>query len=105
MAWGRGAASGIDDLLKRLNESDPKMQSLTILKFRRLNDADVEALAKALRGNSILSELNLCSHPLSAEAAAVLGSSLQHNSGLKRISIGNSSWGDQVRPISTHRLA
>lgn len=97
MAWGRGAASGIDDLVKRLVDNDEKLQSLTILRFRRLTDEDVEALAKALHTNSILQELNCSSHSVTAAASAALGSMLQHNRGLKRVSIGNSSWGDQVR--------
>jgi hypothetical protein len=96
MAWGRGTASGIDDLVKRLVDQDEKLKSLTILRFRRLNDSDVEALAKALHNNSILQELNCSSHSLTADASAALGTMLQHNRGLKRISIGNSSWGDQV---------
>lgn len=96
MAWGRGTSSGIDDLVKRLVDQDEKLKSLTILRFRRLNDSDVEALAKALHDNSILQELNCSSHSLTADASAALGTMLQHNRGLKRISIGNSSWGDQV---------
>jgi hypothetical protein len=97
MAWGRvGTAAGIDDLLKRITENDPKLQSLTILRFRRLNDADVEALSKALQGNSSLQELTCSSHSISAAASSALGAMLQHNRALKRISIGNSSWGDQV---------
>lgn len=96
MAWGRGTASGIDDLIKRLIDQDEKLQSLTVLRFRRLNDSDVEALAKALHDNSILQELNCSSHSLTADASAALGTMLRHNRGLKRISIGNSSWGDQV---------
>lgn len=96
MAWGRGAASGIDDLISRLSENDPKLQSLTILRFRRLLDADVEALSKALQGNSSLQELTCSSHSISPAASAALGAMLQHNRALRRISIGNSSWGDQV---------
>lgn len=97
MAWGRaGAASEIDDLLKRISENDPKLQSLTILRFRRLNDADVEALSKALQGSSSLQELTCSSHSISAAASSALGAMLQHNRALKRISIGNSSWGDQA---------
>lgn len=96
MAWGKGPAAGIDDLIKRLSDCDPKLQALTILRCRRLNDADVESLARAVRSNSILEELTLSSHSISAAASEALGAALQHNRGLKRISIGNSSWGDQV---------
>jgi replicative DNA helicase len=96
MAWGRGSQSGIDDLVKRIIDNDEKLQSLTILRFRRLNDSDVEALAKALHNNSILQELNCSSHSITTDASAALGAMLQQNHGLKRISIGNSSWGDQV---------
>lgn len=105
MAWGRGAASGIDDLISRLSDNDPKLQSLTILRFRRLLDADVEALSKALQGNSSLQELTCSSHSISPAASAALGTMLQHNRALRRISIGNSSWGDQVSiPLDCSRL-
>jgi hypothetical protein len=97
MAWGRNSSqSGIDDLVKRIIDNDQKLRSLTILRFRRLNDSDVEALAKALHNNSILQELNCSSHSITADASAALGAMLQHNHGLKSISVGNSSWGDQV---------
>lgn len=97
MAWGKAPAQGIDDLAKRLVENDEKLQSLTILRFRRLNESDVEALARALSKNSVLQELTASSHPISAAGSAALGAALQHNTALKRISVGNSSWGDKVR--------
>lgn len=100
MAWGRGSPAEIDDLVKRVADNDAKLQSLTILRFRRLNDSDVEALATALQCNSTLQELNCSSHSITSEASGALGSMLQQNRALKRISIGNSSLGDQVGPIA-----
>lgn len=96
MAWGRGSPAEIDDLVKRVADNDAKLQSLTILRFRRLNDSDVEALATALQCNSTLQELNCSSHSITSEASGALGSMLQQNRALKRISIGNSSLGDQA---------
>lgn len=98
MAWGRGPSAGIDDLVQRLNQGDNDLRSLTILRFRRLNDADVETLAKALHSNAVLRELICSSHRISPAGAAALGAMLQHNQGLRRICIGNSSWGDEVGP-------
>lgn len=96
MAWGRSQPQGVDDLCKRLRENDPKLQSLVILRFRRLEDADVEALATALKQNSSCTELICSSHSVSLNGSVHLGRMLQHNKTLQTISIGNSSWGDEV---------
>jgi hypothetical protein len=56
----------------------------------------VAQLSSALQGNTVLQELICCSHAISSAAAAKLGGMLQHNAQLQQISIGNSSFGDEV---------
>eukprot|EP00775_Hariotina_reticulata_P001679 gene1679-2023_t len=96
MAWGKSAGAGIDDLAGKLRCNDERLRSLTILRFRRLNDQDVILLSEALKQNSVLQELTCSSHPISQAAAARLGAALQQNSTLQRISIGDSTLGDQA---------
>ena len=36
MAWGVSGSMGVDDLARRLQSNDPQLQSLTIMKNRRL---------------------------------------------------------------------
>ncbi|KAF6260206.1 hypothetical protein COO60DRAFT_916077 [Scenedesmus sp. NREL 46B-D3] len=96
MVWGKPAGSGVDDLVKRLQADDPQLKSLTIFRFRRLNDVDVAQLSSALQDNTVLQELICCSHAISSEAAARLGAMLQQNRQLQHISIGNSSFGDEA---------
>jgi hypothetical protein len=36
MVWGKAAASGVDDLVAKLRSNDPKLQSLHIMRFRKL---------------------------------------------------------------------
>lgn len=57
---------------------------------------DVEQISNALTSNTALLELTCSSHAISAQAARKLGAALQHNSRLKTISIGSSSFGDEV---------
>jgi hypothetical protein len=96
MVWGSSNAVGIDDFCQRLAANDAKLSSLIILKHRRLLDADVAALCRALKGNSVLTELTCSSHPIGVSASAELGAMLRGNSSLQHLSVGNSSWGDEV---------
>jgi hypothetical protein len=57
---------------------------------------DVNLLSEALEQNNVLQELICSSHPMSQEAAARLGAAIEKNTTLQRISIGDSTFGDQV---------
>lgn len=65
MVWGNKAASGVDDLAKRLQANDPLLRSLTILRFRRLNDG--VSFCRFLRG---LPSGSQCVLPAAADAYA-----------------------------------
>jgi hypothetical protein len=39
MVWGKAAAAGVDDLVERLQRNDDKLESLHIMRFRRLGHA------------------------------------------------------------------
>lgn len=94
MVWGQ--PQGIDDIVARISRNDPSMSSIYLMRNRRFDEGDVEKLADALGRNTNLLELDLSSHRISSSMAARLARSLQTNESIQRISIGDSSFGDQV---------
>jgi hypothetical protein len=96
MVWG-SAPRGIDDLVARVSKNDPALVSLCLLKGRRFNDADAEALASALERNTNLRELSATAHAVSTAAATALARALAANRTLCSLDLGNRSFGDEVR--------
>ncbi|GFR43877.1 hypothetical protein Agub_g5006, partial [Astrephomene gubernaculifera] len=96
MAWGQAGARGIDDLVRRIADNDPKLQSLTILRQRRFNHDDVTALVRALSSNTHLTELYASNHPLAPRTAALLAGLLAAGgSRLRALCVGDGSLGDE----------
>ena len=91
MAWG--AVRGVDDLASRLTTNDPALTSLTLLSGRRLGHPEVEQLAAALRQNTVLTELSSC-HSMPPASAAVLAAAIATHPALRRLSLGDSQFGD-----------
>ncbi|KAI3436549.1 hypothetical protein D9Q98_005965 [Chlorella vulgaris] len=94
MVWG-SAPRGIDDLVARVSKNDPALVSLCLLKGRRFNDADAEALASALERNTNLRELSATAHAVSTAAATALARALAANRTLYSLDLGNRSFGDE----------
>ncbi len=57
---------------------------------------EMVALCIALRANTVLTELDTSSHPLSAQTAQHVAEMLKHNSTLRLLNVGNSSMSDDV---------
>ncbi|PNH12768.1 Protein NLRC3 [Tetrabaena socialis] len=96
MVWGQVGTQGIEDLVRRIAANDPKLESLTILRNRRLTHEDVVQLCSALGRNTHLTELYASSHKLSAKSAAVLADVLAAQGGsLRSLCVGDSSFGDE----------
>jgi hypothetical protein len=66
------------------------------MRTRRFNEGDILKLADALGRNTNLLELDLSSHRISPSMAAMLARGLQANASIQRISIGDSTFGDEV---------
>lgn len=94
MAWGRGAATGLDDLCVRLRANDPKLQSLTLLKHRKVDDGEIRKLCDSLQHNTCLTELYASNHAITPAAAALVAGLLGSNTTLAFLCIGNSGFGD-----------
>lgn len=94
MVWGQ--PQGIDDIVARLSRNDPSISSLYLMRNRRFNEGDILKLADALGRNTNLLELDLSSHCISPSMAAMLARGLQTNASIKKISIGDSTFGDEV---------
>ncbi len=94
MAWG--VSQGIGDIVERIERNDDRLKSLYLMRHRRFNEDDAQALSNALSRNSTLVELNLSSHHISTSVAKILAEGLQRNSSIKYISIGNSQFGDDA---------
>ena len=95
MVWG--APRGIDDIVTRLRSNDANLQSLYLMRQRRFEKADARALCDALAMNTILTDLNISSHAISPEIAAMFASLLGATASLTSLDLGNSSFGDAVR--------
>ena len=93
MAWGRGAAAGIDDLCARLSSNDATLTSLTLLSGHRFGPPEVSQLAAALRMNTTLTEL-CAARPLAPSSAAELAAALAVNATLRRLCVGDAAFGD-----------
>jgi hypothetical protein len=98
MVWGK--PQGIEDIVERLRRNDPSMKSLYLMKHRKFSELDAETLSGAVSESSTLVELNLSSHYISPAMARNLASGLKKNKSIGHISIGNSRFGDEVRPHS-----
>lgn len=97
--WG-AQPQGIDDIVRRISENDATLTSLYLMRHRRFNEEDAGRLADALSRSETLVELNLSSHAISPRVAGILGAGLKSNQSIQFISIGNSTFGDEVRGIS-----
>jgi hypothetical protein len=96
MAWG--ARRGIDDVLLRLKDNDPKLQALYLMGSRVFGEKEALALCDALKGNTALRELNISSHAVSPGMAAAFADMLARPAcALRSLSLGNRTFGDQVR--------
>lgn len=97
MAWG-AAPRGIDDLLERLQRNDASLSSLCLFRSRKFGAAEARALCQVLSGpNTCLRELVVGSHAVDAGMAAAFADMLAANTTLASLSLGNSTFGDQVR--------
>lgn len=96
--WG-AQSQGIDDIVRRISQNDASLTSLYLMRHRRFNEEDAGRLADALSRSETLVELNLSSHAISPRVAGILGAGLKSNQSIKFISIGNSTFGDEVRGI------
>lgn len=93
MAWG--APRGIDDIIARVRANDASLASLYLMRQRRFELADANALCAALVENTLLDDLNISSHAVSPEIAAAFASLLASTAALKSLDLGNASFGDQ----------
>lgn len=96
MAWGTARNTGIDDIVERLRRNDPGLTSLYLMRNRRFDDGDARALGEVLAANTTLAELHLSSHPVSSTQARSLAVGLASNAGVRHVSIGNSTLGDEA---------
>jgi len=94
MVWG--ATRGIDDIITRVRANDASLTSLYLMRQRRFELADANALCDALVKNTVLRDLNVSSHAVSPEIAAAFASLLASTDALKDLDLGNASFGDQV---------
>ena len=97
MAWG--APRGIDDIVSRVRANDANLTSLYLMRQRRFELADANALCDALMRNNVLHDLNISSHEVSPEIAAAFASLLAASTVVKSLDLGNASFGDQVSII------
>ena len=95
MAWG--APRGIDDLVARVRANDAALPSLCLLPTRRFNAADAAALCEALSANTVLTDLSISSHGVPPPLAALFAGVLHTNRTLASLSLGNSTFADEVR--------
>ena len=99
-AWGAWGASkrGVEDLVARIQQNDPKLASLCIISsMRKVGPDDAKLIASALRNNTVLEELLLSGHQIGVEGASALGAALGGSDGnatLRRLSLGSSNFGD-----------
>lgn len=103
MVWG--TSKGIDDIIERLQRQDPTLSKLHLFKARRLNHDDAVKLCDALISNTIITELNISSHPIPIEMATVFSDMLAANDSLISLSLGNSSLGDPAFSILCRGIA
>lgn len=96
MAWGTARNAGIDDIVDRLRRNDPGLTSLYLMRTRRFDESDARALGEVLAANKTLAELHLSSHPVTITQALALAAGLSSNGGVRHVSIGNSTLGDEA---------
>ncbi|WIA22055.1 hypothetical protein OEZ85_004400 [Tetradesmus obliquus] len=95
MVWGKAAGSGVDDLVKRLQANDPQLKSLTILRFRRLNDEALSALVSAgLPQNKSVLVWDLEHKGLSQASGASVARVLQQHPVLQQLQLSRNSLTD-----------
>ncbi|KAK3279063.1 hypothetical protein CYMTET_13037 [Cymbomonas tetramitiformis] len=96
MAWGaRGAGSGVDDWVKRLEAQDQSLISVHVFQFRRFGHEEVSAFCKALQNNTVLKELYASGHKMLPETARIVADMLTKNSALEALCVGDSEFGDE----------
>ena len=93
MVWGAAGGAGVDDLVERLQRGDPKLCSLTLLRFRRFGPPEAAALCEALHANVALTELDVSGRPLPPAAVEAVATMLARNRGLLSLCVGDSSLG------------
>jgi Ran GTPase-activating protein (RanGAP) involved in mRNA processing and transport len=94
MVWGSTAKNGIDDILERLLQNDPRLTSLYLMRTRSFDEDAARSLGQALAENTVLEELHLSSHSVSSAQAKFLAVGLEKNRSVRYVSIGNSTFGD-----------
>jgi hypothetical protein len=96
MAWGAKGSSGVSDLVKRLADNDARLQELHIMRMRKLDDAGVNDLCKALERNTVCTTLYASGHAMSSKAAGQLGAMLAVNRTLRHLCVGDEDFGDEA---------
>lgn len=95
MVWGKAEPRGVEDLVERLQENDPKLQSLTMLRGRRFGPEEVGQLCEALHANCVLQEFHASGHVMLPPSATRFAEMLAKNASLRRIGLGNADFGDE----------
>ncbi|KAI8092772.1 uncharacterized protein BX664DRAFT_328103 [Halteromyces radiatus] len=99
MAWG-GNDGAVDRWIKQLEENDPKLVSLHILSFRRINTTELTRIFKAVASNTTLKELYCSGHGLDRMAMEQLSETLTLNDTLELLNIGNATLGRDISLFS-----
>jgi hypothetical protein len=89
MAWGTNAPQGADDLLSKAQRGG----SLCVMPFRRFGAEECAALCAGLPSTGVL-ELLASGHAIGEAGAAAVGGMLAQYRPLRRLAVGDSSFGD-----------
>lgn len=90
MAWGAAPGQGVDDLLTKAQRSGG---SLCVMPFRRFGAEECVALCAGLPSTGVV-ELLASGHAIGEAGAAAVGRLLAQHSALRRLAIGDASFGD-----------
>ena len=90
MAWGAAPQEGVDDLLVKAQRIGG---SLCIMPFRRFGAAECVALCAGLPSTGVV-ELLASGHAIGEAGAAAVGRLLAQHHALRRLAIGDASFGD-----------
>mmetsp|Transcript_4803 Transcript_4803/g.12079 ORF Transcript_4803/g.12079 Transcript_4803/m.12079 type:complete len:428 (-) Transcript_4803:54-1337(-) len=94
MVWGQ--KQGVGDWAERLNRNDPKLTSLTVLRFRSFAHEDVAQLCDSLSANTTLTELYASGHSMEPRTASVVADMLSSNTTLTHLCVGDSDFGSEA---------
>jgi len=94
MVWGQ--KQGVGDWAERLNRNDPKLTSLTVLRFRSFAHEDVAQLCDSLSANTTLTELYASGHSMERRTASVVADMLSSNTTLTHLCVGDSDFGSEA---------